>query len=247
LNRIAFLGFEFAPLGLDGALAYLKRSASTAQPFYYVVTPNADHRVRLERDRALWPLYHKAGLVLNDSRILERLAKYDGLTLPASPGADLVAALFENEIRPDEPVTIIGTRADDIDAIRARFGLTALAWHDAPQGLRHNPAAIAAAAAFLAAHPARFHFLCVGSPQQEMIAAAALARGDVKGVGLCCGASLDFLSGRTARAPHWMQRAGLEWLHRMLSEPKRLVRRYLVEGPAIFAIWQQDRKRRKKK
>jgi N-acetylglucosaminyldiphosphoundecaprenol N-acetyl-beta-D-mannosaminyltransferase len=242
-SRVRFLGFDFAPLGLAGALAHLSRTASAAKDFSFVVTPNVDHRVRLEGDPSLWPLYAQAGLVLNDSRIFERLAKFDGLDLPASPGADLVAGLFETVIARDEPVTVIGTRAEDIDAIRARFGLTHLVWHDAPQGLRKNPQAIAEAAAFLAAHPARFHFLCVGSPQQEMIAAEALARGDVKGIGLCCGASLDFLSGRTARAPAFLQRAGLEWLHRMLSEPGRLVRRYLVEGPAIFSIWWRQRKK----
>ncbi len=247
LGRVSFLGFQFAPLGLIGALEHLSQTASASAPFYFVVTPNVDHRVRLENDPSLWPLYEDAGLTLNDSRVLEKLAKLDGLALPASPGADLVEGLLQGVIKPDEPVTVIGTKAEDIDAIRERFGLTALHWHDAPLGLRKNPAAIEAAAAFLAAHPARFHFLCVGSPQQEMIAAAALKRGDVKGVGLCCGASFDFLSGRTARAPDWMRRSGLEWAHRLISEPGRLARRYLIEGPAIFSIWLRARKGRDQK
>jgi len=45
-------------------------------------------------------------------------------------------------------------------------------------------------------------------------------------VALCVGATIDFLAGEKKRAPRWMQRAGLEWLHRMASEPRRLVRRY---------------------
>jgi len=80
-------------------------------------------------------------------------------------------------------------------------------------------------------------FICVGSPQQEMIAKACLDRGDCVGLGLCVGASLDFLSGRTKRAPKWMQKIRMEWLFRLASEPKRLWKRYLIEGPKIFWLW----------
>ncbi|WP_235215971.1 WecB/TagA/CpsF family glycosyltransferase [Mycobacterium kyorinense] len=48
---------------------------------------------------------------------------------------------------------------------------------------------------------------------------------------LACGGAIDFLAGRTRRAPDWMQRAGLEWLHRLSHEPRRLARRYLLHGP----------------
>jgi exopolysaccharide biosynthesis WecB/TagA/CpsF family protein len=80
-------------------------------------------------------------------------------------------------------------------------------------------------------------FLVVGAPQQEMIAKAALDRGDCRGVGLCIGVSLEFLAGKVQRAPNWMQQARLEWAFRLLAEPRRLWRRYLVEGPKIFALW----------
>jgi N-acetylglucosaminyldiphosphoundecaprenol N-acetyl-beta-D-mannosaminyltransferase len=56
------------------------------------------------------------------------------------------------------------------------------------------------------------------------------------------GASLEFLAGTRARAPLWMQKARLEWLFRLMREPKVLWRRYLVEGPKIFAIWLKWRK-----
>jgi N-acetylglucosaminyldiphosphoundecaprenol N-acetyl-beta-D-mannosaminyltransferase len=237
-----FLGLRFEPMETAAAVARLAERASAAAPFSYVVTPNVDHRVRLEREGALWRLYAKAGLVLNDSRILARLAKFDGIDLPASPGADVVAGLFETVLKPDEPVVIIGGVAEDIDMLKAKYRLTDVRWHQPPNPLRTNAAGIAAAAAFIAANPARFHFLCVGSPQQEMVAEAALARGDATGIGLCCGASLEFLTGRVARAPRWVSQAGLEWAFRLLSQPRRLARRYLVEGPAIFVIWQRARR-----
>ena len=60
-------------------------------------------------------------------------------------------------------------------------------------------------------------------------------------VALCVGATIDFLAGEKARAPMWMRKLGLEWLHRMLSEPKRLAKRYLVDAVVfpklVFKEW----------
>jgi exopolysaccharide biosynthesis WecB/TagA/CpsF family protein len=59
---------------------------------------------------------------------------------------------------------------------------------------------------------------------------------------LCIGASIDFLTGKQRRAPLWVQKAGLEWLHRLLSDPRRLTSRYLIECPRIFyLIWAKRR------
>lgn len=56
----------------------------------------------------------------------------------------------------------------------------------------------------------------------------AARRSELRAVTVGVGAAFEFLSGRTARAPRWMQRAGLEWLHRLATEPRRLGPRYLV-------------------
>ena len=242
-QTVSFLGLDFQPMPVADVVADLVAMAGAGGPFQYVVTPNVDHMIRLNAEPALRPLYEGAGLLVNDSRILETLAGRDGLDFPASPGADIVAALFESEITSDEAVVVIGSTDEDVARVAAKYGLTNIHRHEAPMGLRKKPEAIAAAAAFMAAHPARFHFLCVGSPQQEMVALAAKELGGVIGIGLCCGASLDFLSGRTKRAPEWMKRARLEWLHRMLSEPRRLVKRYLLDGPKIFSIWRKWRRK----
>jgi len=238
---VRFLGLDFQPMTAETAASKLGREASPDARFTYVVTPNVDHMVRLDREPSLQSLYDDAGLILNDSRILEVLAKRDGLKFPASPGADIVEFLFRHRIEANEPIVIIGCSAEDVRVITEQFSLTNVRWHDAPMGLKKNPEAVAACAEFMANNPARFHFLCVGAPQQEMVAWAAFQRGDVKGIGICCGASLDFLSGKTDRAPNWMRRLRMEWLHRLLSEPRRLAKRYLLDGPAILRIWRKHR------
>jgi N-acetylglucosaminyldiphosphoundecaprenol N-acetyl-beta-D-mannosaminyltransferase len=101
---------------------------------------------------------------------------------------------------------------------------------------------MAATIAFLQGAGHRLFFLAVGSPQSEILSLRASQAGGCTGVALCIGASIDFLTGRQARAPRWMQRAGLEWAHRLFSEPRRLWRRYLVEGPKIFWIALRDEK-----
>ena len=66
----------------------------------------------------------------------------------------------------------------------------------------------------------------------------------VHGVGLCIGASIEFLSGAKRRAPLWVRRLRIEWAFRLASEPRRLWRRYLIEGPRIFAIWRDWKRQR---
>ncbi len=65
----------------------------------------------------------------------------------------------------------------------------------------------------------------LGAPKQELWVHAHRQRIQAP-IALCAGASIDFLAGEKRRAPVWMRRAGLEWLHRLASEPRRLFRRY---------------------
>lgn len=215
-------------------------------PFQFVVTPNVDHLVRLRRDNVLAPLYAQAWLTVCDSRVLELIASLSGTEVDVTPGSDLTQSLFENVIMQHEPVTIIGGTKAVVENVKARYGLRDVRWHEPPMGLRNNPDAIAECAQFVADNPARFIFLCVGSPQQEMIAEACLDRGDCTGIGLCVGASLDFLGGKSERAPQWMQKTRLEWLHRLAQEPRRMWKRYLVDGPKIAFLWWEWRKARAK-
>jgi len=204
-QRLQFLNLTFDAVRAEEAAHLVMNQASRQAPFVYVATPNVDHRVRLKREPALKSLYDAAWMTLCDSRIIELLAWFDGVPLRAAPGADLVEYLFETKIRCDTPVNVIGSSQAAIELIKTRYQLNNVRWHQAPMNIRNRPDSIAEAAAFVANNPAWITFICVGSPQQEMVAQAIVQRGDAKGVGLCCGASLEFLSGTVARAPRWMR------------------------------------------
>jgi N-acetylglucosaminyldiphosphoundecaprenol N-acetyl-beta-D-mannosaminyltransferase len=76
--------------------------------------------------------------------------------------------------------------------------------------------------------------LGMGMPKQEKVAAqlAALASPCLI---VCGGAIIDFMGGKTSRAPKWMQRMGIEWIYRLAMEPKRLFFRYLIGNPVFMA------------
>lgn len=232
-----FLGVEFALLNPQTLYNRVIEEGYRAPDFSYLVTPNVDHLVRLNSDNALQQYYDEAWLNVSDSRILEILAGFSGFDLPACPGSDLTAQIFEKALKPEDLITIIGADDEIVEIISGKYGLKNVKHYAPPMGLKNKPDEILKAAEFIKANPARFHFICVGSPQQEMVALAAKKIGGAIGVGLCVGASLDFLAGQAKRAPQWMQNLRLEWLHRLFSEPKRMWTRYLVEGPRILAIW----------
>jgi N-acetylglucosaminyldiphosphoundecaprenol N-acetyl-beta-D-mannosaminyltransferase len=89
--------------------------------------------------------------------------------------------------------------------------------------------------------------VALGPPKQELWIDRARKAG-VPGVAIGVGASLDFLVGKYRRAPQWMARIGLEWMFRLLQEPRRLWRRYLLEGPRFLGIcvrtWRAPRESR---
>jgi exopolysaccharide biosynthesis WecB/TagA/CpsF family protein len=235
------LGLLLADMDAATAAAALAARAAEA-PFAYVMTPNADNFVRISGDPALRAIYQNALMRLLDSRVVARASRLLGLAPPAvAPGSDLTAELLRDHLIPGERITIIGLRPAYLPPLIAACGLAPPFHHNPPMGFERDPAAMRAAVEFVLAHPARFVFLAVGSPRQEMLADAIRASGRATGLGLCVGASLEFLAGASRRAPRWMQRAGLEWLHRLGSDPRRLARRYLVDNPPIFNLLLRER------
>jgi exopolysaccharide biosynthesis WecB/TagA/CpsF family protein len=233
---VRLLDLEFADLDAVRAAEVIARRSGTA-PFRYVTTPNADHLVRLHREPELLPLYQGAMLRLLDSRVVAMVARLVGLRPPCvAPGSDLTSLLLTRHLGRGERVTVVGLSPRWLPALGTRCGLAPPAHYDPPLGFEREPAGMRAAVDFVLSHPARFVFLAVGSPRQEMLAAAIEATGGACGIGLCIGASLEFLAGAQRRAPAWMQHADLEWLYRLSHNPRRLARRYLIDSPAILPL-----------
>jgi len=119
-HDVRLLGLEFADLDAEAAAVLLARRNAT-EPFGYVTTPNADHLVRLHRQRDLLPLYQNALLRLLDSRVVASAARLSGLAAPhVAPGSDLTALLLTRHLAAGEAVTIIGLAARWVPQLMAR-------------------------------------------------------------------------------------------------------------------------------
>ncbi len=234
--RVEFLNISFDALASDEMERWIA-TRTAASPYGYIVTPNVDHVVRNARaGQDIRLAYAAADLCVCDSRVLRRLASLFGVALTVVPGSDLVAALFDRLLRAGDRVCLIGGSAEDAAKLQLLFPQMAIVHHAPPMGLRHDPAARAAAIAFAQAAQARVTLLAVGSPQQELLAHEMRLSTKMSGTALCIGASVDFLVGTQSRAPRFVQTAGLEWAWRLIKEPRRLTRRYLVEGPTVLPM-----------
>jgi UDP-N-acetyl-D-mannosaminuronic acid transferase (WecB/TagA/CpsF family) len=112
--------------------------------------------------------------------------------------------------------------------------------------IRDAAAVEACLGAIEAASPFRFCFLAIGSPQQEIIAQKLKERDVARGLALCVGTAINYITGVEKRAPYWMQQVGFEWLFRLLKNPRRLAKRYLVRGPRIFPLlWRIEFRQRR--
>jgi exopolysaccharide biosynthesis WecB/TagA/CpsF family protein len=153
------------------------------------------------------------------------------------PGSDLTAGVLSSVIKSDDAVVLVGGSAAQAEQLRIAHGLNSVVHIDPPMQFIRDPEAVENCLRQIeAASPFRFCFLAIGSPQQEIIARKLKERGIARGLALCIGASINFLTGVEKRAPLWMQRTGFEWLHRLGSNPRRLWKRYLVRGPKIFRL-----------
>jgi len=238
-ERRAFLDVAFDVAPMNQLIPQIAEFEADS-PYAYLVTPNVDHLVRLHRQESAAPglaeIYRQARFCTCDSRVLARLAKWRGVDLPVVPGSDIAAAMFDRVIEPGDRIAVVGGDAALLASLKSSFPNVDFTQHQPPMGLMKNPGARREAAEFIAGQKSRFTFVCVGSPQQELIAAEAAKIAGGTGLALCVGAALDFITGSQKRAPAFARRLGLEWAHRLLTNPRRMWRRYLVEGPAIFLL-----------
>ena len=221
---------------LDEALKLVSMFGS--ERYGYVVTPNVDHVIRHYEDSHFRSLYAQATYVLLDSRFLAHtVGLVKRQVLRVCLGSDLTTAVLESVIKPNDVAVLVGGSADQARILRERYRLEALLHIDPPMNFVRDPAAVEACLQEIEAVGAfRFCFLAIGSPQQEIIAQKLKERGRARGLALCIGAAINFMTGIEQRAPRWMQEAGLEWLYRLTKNPRRLWKRYLIRGPRIFLL-----------
>jgi N-acetylglucosaminyldiphosphoundecaprenol N-acetyl-beta-D-mannosaminyltransferase len=203
-----------------------------------VFTPNTDHLVTAEDDAELREAYAGADLALVDGMPVVWASRLLGTPLPERvSGADLTPVLLERAARRGLRVYLFGAKPGVAEkaAERLRGDGVVVAGTASPfVGLTAQPDEDEIVAQVRAARP-DLVLVALGSPKQERFIHRR-ARQLAPAVCIGVGATLDFLAGTVRRAPRWMSRAGLEWLFRLVQEPRRLARRYLWNDPRFALI-----------
>lgn len=153
-------------------------------------------------------------------------------------GPTLTAHVLEQAATAGVAVGFYGTSPEVLrsllEACRRRFPGLRVAYAHAPAFRPPTSEEDAAVVRDINDSGARILFVGLGCPKQERWMASH--KGRVNAVMLGVGAAFDFLAGAKRQAPAWMMRAGLEWLFRLATEPRRLWRRYVYHNPRFMAL-----------
>ncbi len=206
----------------------------------YVVTPNAHHVVLFQEDARFREIYDNAGLVVPDGVPLLWAAQLLGEKLNGRVnGTDLFEALCAEAAAYGLRVYFLGGRSGAAESAAARLrerhpALDVCGTYCPPLGFESDAAEAQKIVAQINAADPHLLFVGLGAPKQEYWMHANRDKMRVP-VSLGIGVSFEFVGGVVNRAPRWMQTTGLEWLYRLLTEPRRLWKRYLL-GNATFCL-----------
>lgn len=237
-ERVRMFGIELDRLTMNQAVAQLLDWVGESEyPSRYVVTPNVDHVVMLQNNAALGAAYEDAAMVVVDGKPVLLASRLLGRPLPETvPGSDLCPALFDAAKYRGGVLRVFlmgaaeGVADRAAEEIRARWPWVEVCGvYSPPMGFCVSTPANSVAQEKINAAKPDILMVGLGAPKQEIWVHAMRDRLQVKVI-LCIGATIDFLAGEKARAPVWMRKAGLEWLHRAISEPRRLLGRYLHDA-----------------
>jgi len=203
-----------------------------------VVTVNLDHLVRCRRQSNYRDLVARASLVVADGMPLVWASRIQGTPLPERvAGSTMSLNLGEDLGRAGKRLFLLGGNpgvAEEaaVVLIDQYPGLFIAGTHCPPFGFEENPGAMEAIRNALRTAQPDVVYVALGSPKQEKLIDRLRAEmPELSGAWwLGVGISLSFITGEIERAPLWMQRVGLEWAYRLAQEPKRLFRRYLIDG-----------------
>ncbi|WP_106745778.1 WecB/TagA/CpsF family glycosyltransferase [Yoonia maritima] len=240
-NTIQFMGLPFLSMSLNEIIDQIIK-CSKLPKYGFIVTPNVDHINKFHTGGIDQDVYKSAAFMINDSRILETLAKLARKTLPATPGSDIVAALLHHPRAPELRIAVVGPSPQDFALLKERFPHLKLEFVPSAPRLIRGDDDWKSVLSDLKARPFDVLLCCISFPKQEYLSYDLGKAGCAHGVSICAGASIDFLTGRQKRAPAIFRKFKSEWLYRLISNPRRLARRYLIEGPLIFRLfWKLER------
>lgn len=248
---IDFLGIRLNNMTASEILDYVDMLIEKRTPCH-IVGLNVDQALRVIEDNYSHKIFDDSALVFTDGQPIVWMAKH--LKRPIVEkvsGPDLMQLLCERAAQKGYRIFLLGC-AEGVAANaaknleRAYPGLNCVGTYSPPFGFEKNLSEMEKIISLLKNSNADELFVGMGSPKQDIFIYENMKKYQIP-VSYSMGAAIDFIGGSVKRAPKWMSDIGLEWFYRMIQNPRRLVRRYLLEDIRIFSYYRKFKKEEKRR
>ncbi len=223
------LGVRIAAIDMKAALAYIQEHLRELSGNYICIS-NVHTTVTSYEDAEYRKIQNGGALALPDGKPLSVLCRKRGFAgADRVTGPDLMREIFDRSEKCGYRHYFYGSTPETLKVLEQklkeqwRLNIVGL---ESPPFRALTPEEDAQAVERINASGADFVWIGLGAPKQERWMAAH--QGRVQGLMIGVGAGFDYFAGNIKRAPMWMQKLSLEWLYRLLQDPKRLFKRYLV-------------------
>lgn len=240
MARIKFMNTDIDNLTMAETLNEIEKLVQKKN-CSYVVTPNVDHIVRLEKDEELQKVYKNASLILTDGKPLIWISKWYKTPIKEKiSGSDLFPRVCQLAANKNYTMYLLGAAEGVADTAARNLmkkypGLNIVGTYSPPFGFEKNEQEMNKIKTQIQdVHP-DILIVGLGCPKQEKFMYYHCKELGVP-ISFGLGASIDFEAGNIKRAPKWMSNHGLEWLYRFSKEPKRLFKRYFVDDLKIIQV-----------
>lgn len=216
-NGVKVFDIKFDNLNMKEVLEKIEQFLKSGKQ-HYIVLPYSEFIVRAQKDKELRKILNEADLCLCEGRGLYFTLKFLGLSMKEEVnGVELIYAIANNEQRTMNSVFLLGGTDEVVKKTADRLGDKVIGWEHGYQDLNKVIDKI---------NKAKPDVLLVGlgSPKQEKWIYNNLKKMPSVKVAIGVGGAFDFISGKIKRAPKFMQKSGLEWLWRLIIQPKRISR-----------------------
>ncbi|MEM9484789.1 MAG: WecB/TagA/CpsF family glycosyltransferase [Cyanobacteria bacterium P01_F01_bin.116] len=239
-ERVEILGVEIDNISQRQFLAELTKGV--------IFTPNVDHLMKLQRNAEFREAYRQADYKVCDSQILMYASKLLGNPLKAKiSGSDLLP-IFCDYHKDNADITIFLLGGAEGVAKQAQININTgigrdivIAAHSPSFGFEKDEAECQTIIDIINASGATVLAVGVGAPKQELWIAKYRSQMPGVKIFMAVGAALDFEGGNKPRAPQFWSELGIEWLYRLMSEPRRLWKRYLLDDLPFFKLLLQQK------
>ncbi|WP_373207922.1 WecB/TagA/CpsF family glycosyltransferase [Clostridium paraputrificum] len=246
MSRIKFLNIMVDNLTMNEAVVEIDKLIQN-RCNSYLVTPNVDHIVRLEEDKEFQRIYQNADLILTDGMPLVWISKYLGNPIKEKvSGSDLFPKVCELANNKGYKMFLLGA-AEGVAKkaackLREKYVNIDIVGTYSPQyGFEEEIYEINKIIDIINSCRPDILVVGLGAPKQEKFIYKYKETLNVP-ISLALGATIDFEAGNVKRAPKWMSNNGLEWLYRLIKEPRRMFKRYIIDDLKIIKIVKKYKK-----